>query len=42
MQDKKPQNKVAELEKLKEKNLPDNVKKSIEDKQKHIAKPFNK
>lgn len=43
MEDKKQQDKkVAELEKLKQKNLPDNIKQSIAEKQQQVKTPFNK
>lgn len=42
MKDQKTQEQIEKLNKLKEKPLPDHVQKSIEEKQKHITKPFNK
>ena len=42
MADKQQQEQIEKLNKLKEKELPANVQKSIAEKQKHIAKPFNK
>ena len=42
MSDQKQKEQIEKLEKLKEKNLPENVQKSIAEKQKHIQKPFNK
>lgn len=42
MSDKKQAEQIEKLNKLKEKNLPENIQKSIAEKQKHITKPFNK
>lgn len=42
MNDKKQQEQIEKLNKLKEKDLPENIKKSIAEKQKHITKPLNK
>jgi hypothetical protein len=42
MNDQKQKEQIEKLEKLKEKPLPENVQKSIAEKQKHIQKPFNK
>jgi len=42
MSDQKQKEQIEKLEKLKEKNLPENVKKSIAEKQKHIQTPFTK
>lgn len=42
MSDKNQKEQIEKLEKLKEKNLPDHIQKSIAEKQKHITKPLNK
>lgn len=42
MDTKNQKEQIEKLNKLKEKNLPDNVRKSIDEKQKHLVKPFNK
>lgn len=42
MTEKEKQEQVEKLNKLKEKNLPDNIQKSIADKEKKLQKPFNK
>lgn len=42
MQDKKQQEQLNKLKQLKEKELPENVRKSIAEKEKHVQKPFNK
>jgi len=42
MNDKTKQEQIDKLKQLKDKPLPENIKKSIDEKQKHIAKPFNK
>lgn len=42
MADKKQQEQIDKLKQLKEKELPENVRKSIAEKEKHIKKPFNK
>lgn len=42
MDNKKQAEQIEKLNKLKEKSLPDNVRKSIDEKQKHLVKPFNK
>lgn len=42
MPDKKQQETIDKLKQLKEKELPENVRKSVAEKQKHVQKPFNK
>lgn len=42
MSDKSKQEQIDKLKQLKDKELPENIKKSIDEKQKHVAKPFNK
>lgn len=43
MADNKNKNQQEEqLKKLKEKSLPENIRKSVDDKIKHLKKPFNK
>lgn len=38
----KQQEQIDKLKQLKEKELPENVRKSIAEKEKHLVKPFNK
>lgn len=38
----KQQEQLDKLKQLKEKELPENVRKSIAEKEKHVQKPFNK
>jgi hypothetical protein len=42
MSDKNQKEQIEKLNKFKENSLPDNVRKSIDEKQKHLVKPFNK
>jgi hypothetical protein len=42
MNDQKQKEQIEKLNKLKEKPLPDHIKKSIDEKQKNITKPLNK
>lgn len=42
MSDKSTKDQEEQLKKLKEKSLPEHIKKSVDEKLKHIKKPFNK
>lgn len=42
MTDKKQQEQIDKLKQLKEKELPENIRKSIAEKEKHVKTPFNK
>lgn len=42
MSDKKQQEQIDKLKQLSQKPLPENIQKSIAEKQKHVTKPLNK